>query len=364
MKGWQLQLAIMFGALVVATLVAELLGADQHRHRAHLRPDRVRHRHDVRDRSALMVDEADKLYGLPLEEFVAQRDALAKQLRADGRRADADEVKALRKPPAVVWAVNQLMRTQRKAARALVQAADRAAKHPGDRDALRAHHDALDELARAGEGLLSGKGHGLSEDALLRVRGALHAASLDREHRDGFVAGRLSEEPPPAGFGAITAMPPPKTRKSEPKPQPKPSRSRNRSPSRRPRRSNASSARRRLWRRLARASRTPSRSWRTRRRRWTIRAEPAAVAAAAPARDLPLPLLLDQRERVIARLLVGGGRMDGHERLVAVDRDRPDRQLRVLDAVEARLRASSHGTPRASSASIRSRRSSLSHSFW
>jgi len=179
-----------------------------------------------------MIDEADKLYGLPLEDFVAQRDALAKQLRADGRRAEADEVKALRKPPAVVWAVNQLMRTQRKAARALVTAADRAAKHPSDRDALRAHHDALDQLATAGEGLLSGKGRGLSEDALLRVRGALHAASLDRDRREEFIAGRLSEEPAPAGFGAITGMPAPAkpraAKKEEeppapPPPPPKPS---------------------------------------------------------------------------------------------------------------------------------------------
>lgn len=174
-----------------------------------------------------MVDEADTLYGLPLEEFVPERDALAKKLRADGRRADADEVKALRKPPAVVWAVNQLMRTQRKAAKSLVQAADRAAEHPGDRDALRAHHDALEELTRAGAGLLSGKGRGLSEDALLRVRGALHAASLDREHRDDFVAGRLSAEPPPAGFGAITATPKAAPAKPAPEkpppPPPKPS---------------------------------------------------------------------------------------------------------------------------------------------
>jgi hypothetical protein len=169
-----------------------------------------------------MIDEADQLYGLPLEDFVAERDALAKRLRADGRRAEADEVKALRKPPAVVWAVNQLMRTQRKPAKALIAAADRAAKNPGDRDALRAHHDALDELTGAGAGLLSGKGRGLSEDALLRVRSALHAASLDRDAREDFIAGRLSEEPAPAGFAAITAMPAPRSKKKATKAPPPP----------------------------------------------------------------------------------------------------------------------------------------------
>jgi hypothetical protein len=176
-----------------------------------------------------VIDDADRLYGLPLEEFVPERDALAKKLRGEGNRAEADAVKALRKPTAVVWAVNQVMRTQRGPARALIKAADRAAKNPGDRDALRAHGDALDELARAAAGLLSGKGRGLSEDAVLRVRSALHGASLDRDLRDDFVAGRLTAEPAPAGFGAITGMPKPTaTRapkakaKAAPKPKPKP----------------------------------------------------------------------------------------------------------------------------------------------
>ena len=163
-----------------------------------------------------MIDEADRLYGLALEDFVAERDALAKELRAAGRRADADEVKALRKPTAVVWALNQVMRTQRKPARALVEAADRAAKNPGDRDALRAHGATLNELTAAAAGLLSGKGRALSEDALLRVRSALHAASLDREIRDEFLAGRLSAEPAPAGFGALTGMPAPTVTPAKP----------------------------------------------------------------------------------------------------------------------------------------------------
>jgi hypothetical protein len=165
-----------------------------------------------------VIEEADRLYGLPLEDFIAQRDALAKSLRGEGRRAEADDVKALRKPAAVVWAVNQVMRTQGKAARALAGAADRAAANPGDRDALAAHAAALDELTKAAAGLLSGKGRALSEDALLRVRSALHAASLNRELRDEFVAGRLSAEPAPAGFGALTGMPAPAPAAARPKP--------------------------------------------------------------------------------------------------------------------------------------------------
>src|SRR5207253_699169 len=44
------------------------------------------------------MSEVDDLYGLALDEFVPRRDALAKRLRADGRREEAAEVGALRKP--------------------------------------------------------------------------------------------------------------------------------------------------------------------------------------------------------------------------------------------------------------------------
>ena len=64
-------------------------------------------------------DEVDALYGLPLDAFVPERDALAKRLRADKRREEADAVKALRKPSVAAWAANQVLRSQ-----------------PGQRDAL------------------------------------------------------------------------------------------------------------------------------------------------------------------------------------------------------------------------------------
>jgi hypothetical protein len=174
-----------------------------------------------------VIDEVDRLFGLPLEQFVAERDRAARALRSDGRRAEADAVKRLRKPNAVVWAVNQVMRTQRLPARALIDAADHALRRPGDREALRAHSDALDELVRAAAGLLRGSGHGLSDDGLLRVRSALHAASLDRALRDEFLAGRLQAEPGPAGLAALSGMtaPKPKPRRAQkPKPPPLPPR--------------------------------------------------------------------------------------------------------------------------------------------
>ena len=48
------------------------------------------------------------LYQLPLEQFVATRDQLARRLRAAGDRDSARQVAALRRPPVSAWAANQL----------------------------------------------------------------------------------------------------------------------------------------------------------------------------------------------------------------------------------------------------------------
>ena len=53
-----------------------------------------------------MLDEADDLYGLPLGEFTATRDALAARLKAAGDKEAAAEVKRARKPSVPAWAAN------------------------------------------------------------------------------------------------------------------------------------------------------------------------------------------------------------------------------------------------------------------
>ena len=49
------------------------------------------------------------VYRGSLEEFVRRRDALAKQLRSDKRREDAERVKALRKPSRTAWLLNNIV---------------------------------------------------------------------------------------------------------------------------------------------------------------------------------------------------------------------------------------------------------------
>lgn len=150
------------------------------------------------------MSEPGDLYGLALDEFVPARDALAKRLRADGRREEADEIAALRKPSVAAWAANQAVRTQPAAARELWEAGDAlrrahaavvGAKKKGTGDTLREatarHRAALRPLLAAAAGMLDARGRAMSAQTLQRVEATLHAASLEPALRDEAVAGRF-----------------------------------------------------------------------------------------------------------------------------------------------------------------------------
>src|SRR4051812_40117151 len=67
-------------------------------------------------------DRISDLYALPLERFTAERNALAAELRSDGDAQGGATVKALRKPSAAAWAVNQLVRAEPDLVEALLGA--------------------------------------------------------------------------------------------------------------------------------------------------------------------------------------------------------------------------------------------------
>src|SRR3954451_6494881 len=147
----------------------------------------------------MAADDPHALYGLPLEQFVPERDALAKRLRAEKRRDEADEIKALRKPSVAAWAVNQAVRSQPKAARALwdagdalVAAQDDLLAGRGDAAGLRAadagERVALDALPDAARGRRTSGGRDLGEGAIERVRETLHAAAIDPAAREDVAA--------------------------------------------------------------------------------------------------------------------------------------------------------------------------------
>jgi hypothetical protein len=152
------------------------------------------------------VTDARDLYGLPLERFIAERSALAKELRAGGQADEAARVGKLRKPSVAAWAVNQLVRTQRAAIGELFEAGDELRHAQGDPAALRHSSDrereAVEQLTTTARGLLSSEGHELSAAMLERVGETLHAAALDQDARAKVAEGCLERELRHVGLGA------------------------------------------------------------------------------------------------------------------------------------------------------------------
>ncbi len=67
----------------------------------------------------------DELYGAPPERFTARRDELAREAGAEGDKALATAVRALRRPTAAAWVVNHLVREDSDAVEALVGLGER-----------------------------------------------------------------------------------------------------------------------------------------------------------------------------------------------------------------------------------------------
>jgi hypothetical protein len=157
------------------------------------------------------------LYGLPLEQFTDQRNALAKELRRSGRRDEAAAVSKLRKPSVSAWAVNQLVRTQRKGIEVLFEAGDTLAQAQADllagrgdaatlRQAVEAERAAVEQLIDKARGLLNADGHELTQARLEQVTETLHAAALDEDARTNIRDGCLDRELRHIGLGALGAV--------------------------------------------------------------------------------------------------------------------------------------------------------------
>jgi hypothetical protein len=160
--------------------------------------------------------EIDRLYGVPLDEFVRDRDELAKRLRREGEREAAEQVKKLRKPSAGAWALNQAVRRRRKETAALLAAGERlreaheALLSGGDpaalRDAMPEERGVAASLADCAEAIASETGK--SGPALReRVRATLHAATVDDEAREELEKGRFVREREAVGLGPFGAAP-------------------------------------------------------------------------------------------------------------------------------------------------------------
>jgi hypothetical protein len=148
--------------------------------------------------------ETERLYAVPPEEFVKERDALARELRGAGRGDQADRVRQLRRPSVALWAVNQLARRRELDLRRLLRAGERL--RGGERRAADDIAAEIDRLVRAARTVVEDSDRRASDDALQRVASTLRAAVADETHARALAEGRLTEEVAPAGFESMAAL--------------------------------------------------------------------------------------------------------------------------------------------------------------
>jgi hypothetical protein len=160
-------------------------------------------------------DALEQLYAAGPDEFVAVRKELERALRDEGRTEEANEIAALRKPSAPVFAANRLAREHQDDVAALIDAGDQlvTAHGHGDADALR---KAQRELAHRVTTLV--RHAELSGAMEQRLAVLLRAAASDPDSAAQLRRGALQEEVEPASFDALAgiSLAPPKKR---PKPE-------------------------------------------------------------------------------------------------------------------------------------------------
>jgi hypothetical protein len=154
--------------------------------------------------SRALEHDIDRLYQLPLDEFTAARNALAKEAGAEGSR-----ITTLAKPPVPAWAVNQLYWRNGDVWNALIEAAENARRahkallsgRSGDvRAATTVHDDAVDEALRATVALLEESGHPVSDATKHAIATTLRALPGEEP------PGRLTRVLQPGGFEMLAGL--------------------------------------------------------------------------------------------------------------------------------------------------------------
>lgn len=163
------------------------------------------------------MEEIDQLFALPLDEFTAARNELARRLKQEGDAEAAEQVKALAKPSVPAWAVNQLARRDPEGVRSLLNvgarlrsAQERSLRGERAADELRAAQTEERELVRklthgAGD-LLRDAGRPATGATLDRVSSTLRAAALGEPGRTLLREGRLTGEVEVSGFDAFASL--------------------------------------------------------------------------------------------------------------------------------------------------------------
>jgi hypothetical protein len=159
-----------------------------------------------------MVDfeeAAAQLYAAPAADFIAARNKLAKELKADGDQLGSTRLKALRKPTVAAWLANLVARERPDELDDLLALGDefRQATEDLDGDRLREltpqRHQLLDKLAQVARSLAEENGQKVSVDVAQKLRETLDAALVDPAAGEAVREGQLSSALRHVGFGVV-----------------------------------------------------------------------------------------------------------------------------------------------------------------
>ncbi len=150
-------------------------------------------------------DGLDELYTVMPKDFTSARRAVVARLREQGQQTEAVAVMRLRKPTAVVWAINRLASADPAALSALLDAARRlkAAQltRPDDlRAAAQTHRTALQSLMKRARTLVGQAGTAPSPVVVRRLSATLLGAAADPALAEQLRHGRLTAEQSAPGF--------------------------------------------------------------------------------------------------------------------------------------------------------------------
>ena len=154
--------------------------------------------------SRRLETEIDRLYQLPLAEFTAARNTLA---RSAGE--DASAIRQLAKPPLAAWAINQLYWKQRDIYDALIKASHAlrqthktilGGRRVDLREPTRGHEEALDTALKATLAILQDAGHPATDTTRQAVQTTLRALPSNEP------PGRLTEILQPGGFEMLQGL--------------------------------------------------------------------------------------------------------------------------------------------------------------
>jgi hypothetical protein len=160
-------------------------------------------------------DDLAALYRGPLAEFIEARNRLAARLRQAGDTAESARVKALPKPSAPAWAINQVYWHARDDYDRLIAAGDglRALQQqmlggrPVDpRESMQERQAAVRQVVDRAARFLADAGQPATDATRQRLSVTADALATWGSQPQGYVHGRLDREIDPPGFAALASL--------------------------------------------------------------------------------------------------------------------------------------------------------------